>query len=376
VDVLAIRAQQGKKSYSLNGVNVRTVSLGKKRGSLARYFFEYVMFFLWVLVRTPIQMLDRRYAAIDVNTLPDFLVFAPILAKWMGARLILDMHEIAPEFYMSKYGSTENSRAVRLLKYIEKVSMRFADQVLTINEPIEDLLVSRGLSRSKSTVLMNAVDEERFAAHSDMSHSQKHPDKDKFVMMYHGTLTHIYGLDIAIEAFAMAHAEMPGAELWILGSGPESSALDDLVRELGLTSKVKLVGQVASTEIPNWLRQCDAGILPIRRDVFLDFAFPNKLPEFIIMGKPVLVSRLKAIRHYFSENALAYSDPNSPADLGRQMVRLYRDSELRSLLARKASEEYLPIRWELMKQRYLTLMNDLVSTTGRRTAATRAKVTA
>jgi hypothetical protein len=58
------------------------------------------------------------------------------------------------------------------------------------------------------------------------------------------------------------------------------------------------------------------------------------------------------------------------------MVRLYRDSELRSLLARKASEEYLPIRWELMKQRYLTLMNDLVSTTGRRTAATRAKVTA
>jgi glycosyltransferase involved in cell wall biosynthesis len=321
-------------------------------------------------------MLDRRYAAIDVNTLPDFLVFAPILAKWMGARLILDMHEIAPEFYMSKYGSTENSRAVRLLKYIEKVSMRFADQVLTINEPIEDLLVSRGLSRSKSTVLMNAVDEERFAAHSDMSHSQKHPDKDKFVMMYHGTLTHIYGLDIAIEAFAMAHAEMPGAELWILGSGPESSALDDLVRELGLTSKVKLVGQVASTEIPNWLRQCDAGILPIRRDVFLDFAFPNKLPEFIIMGKPVLVSRLKAIRHYFSENALAYSDPNSPADLGRQMVRLYRDSELRSLLARKASEEYLPIRWELMKQRYLTLMNDLVSTTGRRTAATRAKVTA
>jgi glycosyltransferase involved in cell wall biosynthesis len=376
VDVLAIRANEGKKSYLLNGVNVRTVSLGKKRGSLARYFFEYAMFFLWVLVRTPIQMLERRYAAIDVNTLPDFLIFAPLLAKWMGAKLILDMHEIAPEFYMSKYGSAENSRAVRLLKYLENISMRFADQVLTINEPIEDLLVGRGLSRSKSTVLMNAVDEERFAAYSSMSNGQKHPDKDKFVMMYHGTLTHIYGLDIAIEAFTMAHTEMPGAELWILGSGPETGALDILARQRGIASKVKLVGQVAAAEIPNWLSQCDAGILPIRRDVFLDFAFPNKLPEFIIMGKPVLISRLKAIRHCFSEDALAYSEPNNPADLRRQMVRLYRDPKWRALLALKASEEYLPIRWELMKQRYLTLMNELVGTTSRRTAEARAKVTA
>ena len=54
----------------------------------------------------------RRYAAIDVNTLPDFLVFAPALAKWMGAKLILDLHEIAPEFFMSKYHSAENSRTV------------------------------------------------------------------------------------------------------------------------------------------------------------------------------------------------------------------------------------------------------------------------
>src|SRR5438067_13870170 len=103
VDVLALRVLNGKKSYSLNGVNVRTVSLGKNRGSLGRYFFEYAMFFLWVAFRAPLQMLWRRYAAIDVNTLPDFLVFAPALAKWMGAKLILDLHEIAPEFFMSKY---------------------------------------------------------------------------------------------------------------------------------------------------------------------------------------------------------------------------------------------------------------------------------
>jgi glycosyltransferase involved in cell wall biosynthesis len=153
---------------------------------------------------------------------------------------------------------------------------------------------------------------------------------------------------------------MPGAELWILGSGPDSTALSDLTKDRGLASKVRLVGQVASTEIPGWLNQCDIGILPIRGDVFLNFAFPNKLPEFIIMGKAVLVSRLKAIRHYFSEDALAYFEPNDPADLAKQMLRVFKDRELRARLAVKARGEYSPICWDSMKQRYLAVIADLI----------------
>ncbi len=151
VDVLALSPQDGRKTYTLNGVNVHTISLGKKRGSLARYFFEYAAFFAWAFVRVPLQMRRRHYAVVDVNTLPDFLVFAPMLARWMGAKIVLDMHEITPEFYMSKYGIARSSWVVRLLTYLERISFTFADQVITINEPIEDLLVVRGLARSKST---------------------------------------------------------------------------------------------------------------------------------------------------------------------------------------------------------------------------------
>ena len=77
------------------------------------------------------------------------------------------------------------------------------------------------------------------------------------------------------------------------------------------------------------------------------------------MGKAVLISRLKAIRHYFSDVALAYFRPNDPADLAEQMVRLYRDRSLRAQLVAKAREEYEPIRWEIMKQRYLSLVGGL-----------------
>lgn len=360
VDVLALRPQGGKKSYTLNGVNVRTISLGKKRGSLARYFLEYALFYLWASFETTIWTWRRRYAVIDVNTLPDFLIFAPFLTKLMDTRLVLDMHEITPEFYMSKYGMAENSRAVKLLTWIEKLSFQFADEVITINQPIEDLLVGRGLRRSKSTIVMNAADESRFGAPKAAERDEK-----KFVMMYHGTLTPIYGLEIAVEAFSLVHEDMPSAEFWIFGAGTEEKALNELIAKHGLGSKVKMMGQVPGSEIPSWLSRCDVGVLPIRRDVFLDFAFPNKLPEFIIMGKSVIISRLKAIRHYFSDAALEYFEPNDPADLSRSMLRLYRDRDRRGELAVRAREEYAPIRWEIMKQRYVALIDRLCGVSDR-----------
>ena len=107
-------------------------------------------------------------------------------------------------------------------------------------------------------------------------------------MIYHGTLTSLYGLDIAIEGFAMVHKEMPGAEFWILGSGGEKDELRQLAEKRGLGGKVKCQGQVPLLDVRSWLSQCDVGILPIRKDIFLDFAFSNKLPEFIILGKAVI----------------------------------------------------------------------------------------
>src|SRR5437763_14194296 len=76
VDVLSLRTPGGPSTYTLNGVNVRTLSLGKKRGSPARYAFEYLVFFVWAFARTTLQTRRRRYVVVDTNTLPDFLVFA------------------------------------------------------------------------------------------------------------------------------------------------------------------------------------------------------------------------------------------------------------------------------------------------------------
>src|SRR5437016_12773335 len=79
VDVLALRSSHTEEHvYSLEGVTVYTVGLGKKRASLARYAFEYLAFFWWAFFKLAVLSRRKRYMMIDVNNLPDFLVLAPL----------------------------------------------------------------------------------------------------------------------------------------------------------------------------------------------------------------------------------------------------------------------------------------------------------
>jgi glycosyltransferase involved in cell wall biosynthesis len=363
VDVLALRSDYSPgRSYSVNGVNVHTIALGKKRGSLFRYIFEYFAFFTWAFFKVCALTKHRRYAVVDANNLPDFLVFAGAYAKWKGARIVFDMHEITPEFYISKYRISESSWLVSMLKWIERLSMAYSDHVMTINEPIQQLLQRRGLTAGKSTIIMNSADEALFASAISTASPPAIPDgRSRFVMMYHGTVTRIYGLDIAIAALALAQQQTSNAELWIVGDGPETARLQRQAHELGVGPKVKFLGRVLPEEIPGLLRQCDIGVLPTRQDVFLDFSFSNKLSEYVLLGKPVIASRLRTLRHYFSEEALAFFTPENPADLARQMCRLYQDAELRRRMGKQAAAEYAPISWSVMKERYLAMMERLTS---------------
>jgi glycosyltransferase involved in cell wall biosynthesis len=359
VDVLSLRmANDRTKSFMINGVNVFTVPLGKKRAGKLQYILEYLSFFWWVSFALTKYSLRWHYGVVHVNTLPDFLIFAACIPKLMGAKLVLDMHEVMPEFYMSKFGVAENHWITKLLKWQEKLSIAFADHIITINVPVQALLESRGLPIGKSTIVMSSVDSQLFAQSLD-SHERKRDDRP-FVFMYHGTLTAMYGLDIAICAFAIAVQRIRNAEFWIVGDGPEHANLANLADQLGVAGKVKFLGQMPQQEIPKWVAQSDAGVLAMPQDVYLDLSFSNKLPEYIVMGKPVIVSRLKTLSYYFSEQALAFFEPQNKTALAEKMIEICENMQLRAGLTMQARQEYAAIDWSVMKQRYLKVIEDLL----------------
>ena len=177
--------------------------------------------------------------------------------------------------------------------------------------------------------------------------------------MYHGTLTDIYGLDIAIRALELIRDEIPAARFHIFGEGPVQDDLIQLAAQLRLADQVIFHGRVPLEAIPEHISRCDLGLLPTRQDQFLDLSFSNKLVEYIYMGKPVVASGLAATKKYFRESSISYFAPHDHAELAKRVVSLFSDPQKARAQISSALADYQHIKWAVMSERYLDLLDRL-----------------
>jgi glycosyltransferase involved in cell wall biosynthesis len=354
VDCFCLREEGNARLDILNGVNIYCLPMSKYRGSSTiKYMLSYILFFLLAFFTVSKFYFKRRYDVIQFHTLPDFIIFTGLIPKVFGARLILDMHEITPEFYMLKFGVSESHLLIRILKMLEKICVRFADAVIVVDDPIKRLLLQRCKFKSEPTVIMNCPDERLFC--SDCLACFESPNS--FSLIYHGTLTSLYGLEFAIHAVAKLKDRIPHLKFHIFGDEAEASNLKKLVEELDVCGNVIFMGRVPRDEIPRYLYQADIGVLPTIRGKFTDLTFSNKLAEYVCMKKPVVATRLKSALEYFPEDAIAYFESRNVDELASRVFELYKDPQKRLLQAEEAFQHYQKIRWEVMRKRYIELIN-------------------
>lgn len=353
VDIIALKSRFSNLKKHEN-IKLYELLVAKQRGSFIRYLFQYSLFSMLAFIVVTYLFITRRYCAIQVHNLPDFLVFSALIPKILGCPVMLDMHEITPEFFIYKYNISQNNILIKILKFIEKLSIGFSNHVITVNESIRDLLISRGISPSKISTILDSADERIFVAH------EKKKDTSNFILLYHGTLTKLYGIDIAIKAISLIPEEKrKSIELRIAGDGPEEENLKKLTSELNLNGAVKFLGNHPLNEIPELLNQCDAGICPTTDNELTKYSLSTKLLEYVYMGKPVIASRLLTYQKYFKDSSLLYFNPGDEKDLSEKILQLSSGEELRKTLSANALESYKDMNWKSVKQKYFDILTGL-----------------
>lgn len=76
---------------------------------------SYVEFFVQCFFKTTSLQFGKRYAAVHVNNIPDFIVFSALLPKLMGAKVLLDIHDPMPNTFASKFESGQNGFFFKIL---------------------------------------------------------------------------------------------------------------------------------------------------------------------------------------------------------------------------------------------------------------------
>jgi len=364
VDLICLRfGDEPPREEPAERLNVHRVPIRRRHGNKIRYMFEYAAFFVAAALLVSWLHLRRRYDVVQVNTLPDCLVFAAAVPRLLGARVLLDLHECMPEFFALKYSLPSKHPVIRLVSWFEQASIRFADAALTCTEPMRERFVERGASANKIGVVLNSFDDERF---NQRRHSSSRRNDGRFVLVCHGTIDHMYGLDLVVRAVAALRDRIPGLELRIYGDGPGRAGVQALAQELDVTGQVFFSqGWVPLNELLPRITEADAGVVAIRRDGCFDLTHSNKMYDLIALRKPIVMSRTRAVEAYFDDDCFQLFESGSEHDLARAIYELYAHPDIGRRIVAKAARVGEPYRWVHQAKTYLAVMEGLVPAAAR-----------
>ena len=355
VDLISLAEDGRPSSETVEGVHVHRVGFTRYRGSSSvRYIGSYVKFLFAVTAKLLRMHLKERYDVIYVHTMPDFMVLAGLIPKLMGAKLVLDIHDMMPELYVSKFGVTHQHPLIRLLAFQEQFAVWLADKVVCVHKPHQDVLCGRGAPVGKMTILPNLTDPLIFRTDPNVK-----VDTDGFRIVFHGTVAHRLGADLAVDAFAKIAASCPGARLEIYGSGDSADEVEEAIQRSGAADRIVFPRKIFSIRsVAQLISGAAVGIVPNRRDPSTEYMLPVKLLEYAHFGIPVIAPRLLAIQHYFTDENVLYYEPGNVDELAEAMRRLYVDPELRARLAAGISEFSRGFNWDTFKLDLFKVIDD------------------
>lgn len=363
VDVIALRLPDTPAKEVMDGVTIHRLPVRRHKGrGVAIQLLEYIVFFLLAAARVSVLHLRRRYDVVQVHNLPDFLVFAALVPKLLGARVVLDLHDLMPEFYEARFAGSPRL-AGRLVLAQERLACAFADHVITVTERWRQVLIERGIPAAKVSVVMNVPDDTIFfpAAEGPVVRRANGP----FRIIYHGSVTKRSGIDLVVEALYILGDEVP-AELIIQGGGEFWDELVGLIQGRRLEGRVTANrGFIPTASLPDLIRGADVGVVPYRRDIFTDGLLPTKLLEYAALGVPAIASRTSGIRAYFDEDMVQYFEPEDVGDLAAVIRLLHRDADRRLRLAQNALRFTRANQWVELGDRYVQTIEDLAPVVGR-----------
>jgi glycosyltransferase involved in cell wall biosynthesis len=315
VDVICLGAPDESTSELIDGVRVTRLAVEHVRGAgVGQVVREYLGFTARATRETLRLHRKHRIDVVHVHSPPDFLIVSALLPRLRGSGVILDIHDLSPDMFDIRFGNRPMARVVeRGLRLVERAACGIADRVITVHDAYRTELSTHGVPLDRIDVVMNAVESE---AIERARAAARAADPDAFVLAYHGTLTHWYGVDLLVEAIARLEERIPQIRALILGAGDALAPAEDLARRLRVADRIEFSGTYLRHE--DALRRVassSCGVIPNRRSRLNRFALSSKLLEYVALGIPVVVARLETLEAHFAPEEVTFFEPDDPASL-------------------------------------------------------------
>ena len=225
----------------------------------------------------------------------------------------------------------------RLAAEIERTVFRGTDRILAVSQALRRWLAEEGVEPERIEVVPNAVSPDRIGR-------RRAREDDEFVLGFCGSLKAWHGVDVLLEACAIAFAQEPTLRLEVVGSGP----LDHLLDSACLSAdRVRAFGALPHSAALERLRCWDVGVAPFLPLEGFYFS-PLKVVEYMAVGLCPVVSELGELPVLLDHGTRGLLVPAGDAErLASAFLELARDRERAAELGRRAREYVLGTHtWE------------------------------
>ncbi len=258
---------------------------------------------------------------------PHFGLYAAmVLRRSLPDRVPIVTHFHGPWAMESKV-EDDASGALRQIKFrmkrtIEREIYRRSDRYIVLSRYFGELLAREyGVPSDSIHVIPGAVDTARFHPHPDRSglRRQLGLGQSDFVCFCARRLVKRMNLDSLVRAMAAVTRHTPGIVMAIAGTGPLKSELEQLIRELGLEARVRMLGRISGEDLVRWYQAADVSVVPT---LTLE-GFGMVTTESLACGTPVLGTPYGGTKEILSElDGNLLFGGHSPEAIAKKLIAL------------------------------------------------------
>lgn len=334
-------------------------------GGAAGYLREYVVSFAWASWHLLRLRLRGRIDVLQVCQPPDIYFPLAVLARWGGARVVVDQRDLMPELLASRYERPPRLMT-QVLYWLERRTQRSADHTLTVNDWLRQRLVASGAAADRVTLVRNGpvlARVERARADAALRGPHRH------LVCWAGKMGRQDRVDLVLRvADLVVHgAGRRDCGFAVLGDGECLEELRDQVDELGLSPWVTVTGWLPEEQVFGYMASSDVGLdTSLQAEVS-----PVKAMEYMASGLPLVCFDLPETRS-IAEDAAVLVVPGDERALADAVLRLLDDPDARRALGAVGRERVRTwLAWERQSRAYLAVVAPRTGSAAARAAVRR-----
>lgn len=334
----------------------------------AKGVFGFAVEFAYSWIRTALLSVRvhrrRGFDVIQACNPPDTYWLLARLWRARGVRFVFDQHDLNPELFVSRFGKpTSLSRHIQLraLSWLERMTYRTADHVISTNGSYRTVALERGqLASELVTIVRSGPDTSVMrpiypdpAIREGLDH----------LLVYLG----IMGPQDGVESVLTVVDELvnmrgrTGVRAVLMGFGDCFEELKTECTRLGLDDVVTFTGRVGPAEIAQYLSAADIGLGPDLDTPLNNVSTMNKTMEYMAYGLPSVSFDLAETR--ISAGNTGVFVPSGDISAFADAIEALLDDPMRrvelGLAARKRVTEQLD--WKPQAQAYVGVFDHLLA---------------